>query len=267
MLSDVNEKVVVVQRQTLDWGNISDARFKESSKSFCQLWGKPEDLVYRMKQLWDDTFGIGYFETRQAVKSIAESNIHSLRDIEYVPYCGYNNIPDEAAYYLFIDDDDWFSPDIAAVIRGIDRNQYDGILWHIGIIGSPKLDEAVLIWGMGGRCMTNNYALSSDWLDGLRRLPEVLQHAPAVKTFSQLDRKLQLDRVLSVTNKNPCSSVSLEKGLQGDFSKQRMFQLVKSYVEKMKRIQPEQLKQLAWAAPYIDETIAVFEKILMSRRV
>ncbi len=39
----------VVQRQTLDWQNISDNEFKEQSKSFCQLWDKPEDYVWRLK--------------------------------------------------------------------------------------------------------------------------------------------------------------------------------------------------------------------------
>ncbi len=159
MLSDVNEKVVVVQRQTLDWSTISVAEFKESSKAFCRLWGKPEDLVYRMMQLWDETFEVGYFETRQRVKDIAERNIRSLVDIEYVPYQGYSNIPEEQGFYLFIDDDDWFSPNISEVIRSIDRQQYDGILWHIAIIGSgyTGLNAARVLAQLGSaaNCMSH----------------------------------------------------------------------------------------------------------------
>jgi hypothetical protein len=267
MLSNTDKKVVLVQRQTLDWNLMTKPLFRESSKAFCRLWGRPEDQAYRMMDLWDAAFRVGYFETRHRVKEIASANIMSLDGIQHVPYKNYENIPNLPALYVFIDDDDWLAPDLANILLSQDVDLYDGILWRVASIGIANQKHAIFSWGMNGRCMTNNYAINSDWLDGLRRLPEVRQHGEAVKTFSRLDRQTQLDRVLSVTNKNPCSSVTMESDLKGEFHTDRLVQMLKVYVAKIQRISPSDLTQLSWAAPYIDQTVELFEKILASRKV
>ena len=77
--------MIIVQRQTLDWAAQTPVSFRPLSEAFCRLWGKQEDYVFRLMQLWDKTFSIGYFETRARLKAISTRNILSVNSVEFVP--------------------------------------------------------------------------------------------------------------------------------------------------------------------------------------
>lgn len=263
------QPVILVQRQTVDWQHLSDAQFRVQSQRFCALWGKPEDYVWQLFQLWNNTFTHDYRHVRQRLKEISLGNFAAASSVNVVPYQDYRNIPQQAGYYLFLDDDDWIDPQVVAHLA----NQLAALpslplllLWRSANIGSPNQEHVVFVWGMNGRCMTNNYAVHSDWLQPFSRIHEVLQHKDAAVFFEKQQNVPHLDCALTVSNKSPVSSVSLDRGLNGDFSSQKLVQLVENYLERMHRVQDSELVYMPWCKPLLQETLAVFDAVLKSRK-
>ena len=261
--------LVVVQRQTVDWSRLSDEQFLAQSKSFCKLWGKSEDYVWQLFQLWNQTFSVDYRVVRQQLKDLSLQNILQATDTTFVPYQQYKNIPQQKGYYLFLDDDDWVDPQISAHLQQ-HLNAFSSppplLLWRSANIGSPNQEHVVFVWGMIGRCMTNNYAVHSSYLQPFSKIQEVLQHKDAEKLFGEENRIPHLDCALTVSNKSPISSVSLDRGLNGELSPQRLVKLVENYLERMHQVKDSELVYMSWARPLINETIAVLERIMDSRR-
>lgn len=255
---------IVVQRQTLDWSSMTEEKFRPLSEDFCRLWGKPADYVFRLMQLWNKTFSVDYFHARAELKAIALRNVQ-VSDAVFIPYQNYKNIPDQNGFYVFLDDDDWVAPDIAAVLAAESPEGNAALLWRTISVGSPQQEHPVFIWGLNGRCMTNNYAVSGVWLDHLKKVEQVVQHSVAERTLAFLPNIKQLDVAVSASNKSPCSSVSLERGLQGDLSSENLARLVDEYLKKMAMRTPEHLWMGAWAAPWIEETVAFFQAVNVSR--
>lgn len=257
--------MIILQRQTLDWAALTPESFRPLSAAFCRLWSKPEDYVFRLMQLWDETFAIGYFETRARLKAISTRNLSSIAGVEFIPYDGYKNIPDKRAFYLFMDDDDWAGPDLGAVLGAQSPDEHQALLWRAVNIGSPQQEFPAFVWGLNGRCMTNNYAVSSVWLNHLSRLDSVIQHYTASLTLATLDKPVQLDAAVTASNKSPCSSVSLDRGLDGDLSSEKLAALVDDYLARMATILPEYLPAAQWVLPLVAETVALFGDVSASR--
>jgi hypothetical protein len=260
-----NSSVIIVQRQTLDWESMTPESFRPLSGAFCRLWSKPEDYVYRLMQLWDETFAIGYFETRARLKAISTRNLSSLNGVEFVPYDGYRNIPDKRAFYLFMDDDDWAGSDLGPVLSAQSPEEHNALLWRAVNIGSPQQEFPAFVWGLNGRCMTNNYAVSSMCLDHLSRLDSFVQHYTASLTLAAMAKPVQLDVAITASNKSPCSSVSLDRGLNGDFSPEKLAGLVEDYLARMKTLLPEHIWMAQWVVPLVAETVALFYEVSASR--
>lgn len=260
-----NTSVIIVQRQTLDWAVLTPESFRPLSEAFCRLWSKPEDYVFRLMQLWDETFAIGYFETRARLKAISTRNLLSVNSVEFISYDGYKNIPDRHAFYLFMDDDDWAGPDLGTVLSAQSPDAHKALLWRAVNIGGPQQEFPVFVWGLNGRCMTNNYAVSSVWLDHLSRLDSVIQHYTASLTLARLEKPVQLDVALTASNKSPCSSVSLDRGLDGDLSPAKLAALVDDYLARMATLLPEHMQRIQWALPLLEETVALFREVSGSR--
>lgn len=263
----VNEaRVLVVQRQTVDWQSISLEAFREQSRGFCRLWSKPEDYVWRLRELWDETFGMTYLQTRALLKAQSEQQMQAVPGIQFVPYQQYTNIPSCNLPYLFVDDDDWVSPAIAVELVPQLPPQYTAVLWRAVNIGSPQQESPMFVWGMNGRCMTNNYALSGAWLRETGRLSEFIQHFDAMKAMATLPPISQLDLTVTATNKSPCSSVSLDRGLGGNLQPARLVAMVEVFLEKMLAVREEHVWQAPWVLPLIRELAQVFQAVMDSRR-
>lgn len=257
--------VIIVQRQTLDWASLTPDSFRPLSAAFCRLWSKPEDYVFRLMQLWNETFSIGYFETRARLKAISTRNLLSVSDVEFIPYQSYQNIPDKKGFYLFMDDDDWANPDLGTVLGSQSPDLHSALLWRAVNIGSPQQEYPAFVWGLNGRCMTNNYAVSSEWLDHLSRLDSVIQHYTASLTLATLEKPLQLDAALTASNKSPCSSVSLDRGLDGDLSPEKLAMLVDDYLVRMATLLPEHVQAAQWVLPWVSDTVTLFRAVSDSR--
>lgn len=261
--------VVIVERQTVEWQYLSDQEFLEQSRRFCDLWGKPRDYIWQLFQLWNNTFSVDYRIVRQALKNLSRQNFQSANNTTIVPYRHYKNIPEQSAYYLFLDDDDWVAPDISQQIsRQLVNMQTipELLLWRSANIGSPQQEHIVFVWGMNGRCMTNNYAVHSSWLRPFSKINQVLQHKDAVIVFESQQGIPHLDCALTVSNKSPISSVSLDRGLGGELSSPRLLMLVEQYLERMHRVQDSELVYISWSREYITRTVQIFDEVLNSRR-
>jgi hypothetical protein len=260
--------MVVVQRQTVDWSGMTLAAFREQSRAFCKLWGKPQDYVWQLRELWDNTFDISYLQTRAALKSLAEAQLAKARGIAFVPYADYRNLPRVNAPYLFIDDDDWVAPDIALHRTVFDEQSAFAWLWRTVSVGSPQQPHPVFVWGLNGRCMTNNYAVNGQWLwDAEDHFAQVVQHSSAAQMLAKMVDVPQLDIVITATNKSPCSSVSLDRGLRGELHSTRLVTLVEQFLAKMAQLRVDDLHAAHWLAEPIAQTVALFEQVYSSRCV
>jgi hypothetical protein len=70
--------VAIIVRQSPDWASIDAEDYKEQSREFCRMIGRPPDQMNELMQLWNSTMSISYFETRQAMKEIAQGNLASI---------------------------------------------------------------------------------------------------------------------------------------------------------------------------------------------
>ena len=258
--------VVIVKRPTLNWAEIDFPTFKQESISFCQSWGRPEDYAYKLAQLWDRTFSHGYFETRHKIKLIAEQNINALDDVQVSHWNKERQVPQLDAPYVFVDDDDWFSPELPRVMRLLTADKLDIVLWRVTNIGSPNQPTPVFYWGKSGRCMTHNYAVSGRWIDQ-HSIEDVLDHGRAMKTIHAMENVPQLDVCLGVSNKGPISSVSLHKGLDGELEPQKLASLVAAYLNRMATISMADLAHITWAKDPVDKTIGVYQAVLDSLKI
>lgn len=261
--------IIIVQRQTVDWIKLSDAEFYQQSQIFCDLWGRPEDYIWQLFCLWNQTFAIDYRVVRQELKELSFYNFKCAKNTLLVPYQAYLNIPERSGYYLFMDDDDWIDPDISVHLQ----RQIDGLgrcpellLWRSANIGSPNQEHVVFVWGMNGRCMTNNYAVHSERLQPFTKIEQVIQHKDANKLFEAEKATPHLDCALTVSNKSPISSVSLDRGLGGELTSVRLVGLVESYLDRMHKVEDSELVYIPWAREYLEKTLQIFEGVLKSKR-
>ena len=88
----------------------------------------------------------------------------------------------------------------------------------------------------------------------------------ATKVFNKIKDSPHLDKVLSVSNKTPISSVSLDRGLEGKLESKKLIGLVEQYIQKMFGIKDEELLYIPWSKPYIKQTLALFNDIYNSRQ-
>lgn len=261
--------ITLVQRQTVDWASLTDEKFQQQSRDFCALWGKPADYVWQLFQLWNKTFAVDYRAVRQKLKDLSLQNFKQAQNTCFVPYQGYQNIHQSEGYYLFLDDDDWVDPQIVMHLFSLletCQNVPPLLLWRSANIGSPNQEHVVFVWGMNGRCMTNNYAVHSSYLNPFSKIKDVLQHKDAEKLFGEGIKIPHLDCALTVSNKSPISSVSLDRGLNGDLSSEKLVGLVENYLKRMHQVQESELVYMPWSRPLINETIAIFDRVLNSRR-
>src|SRR5262245_40399233 len=122
--------LLIVLRQSPDWSRITRQEYVEHSREFCRSIGRPLDQMNDIVDLWDSTFEVSYFEARQQMKEIARSNLTAVSNAELVELDAFRS--DGARPICFVDDDDWFAPDLA---KHLDWTLgYDGFIWtHVAL--------------------------------------------------------------------------------------------------------------------------------------
>ena len=265
----------IVLRQSPDWTNQTYADL-EKTREFCRMVGRPEDFIIERVKLWDRTFSTGFFSTRQAMKEITLENLHSVAGATIVPIAQVKDVLDPGRFYLFIDDDDWYAPDIGGHLAGADPRTCDAVVWGSAVFGrglSLRMDR--VFW-------TNSYAVSGTFL--LQRkgnLDRVSQHFGAQGTFYGKPRSflrrlgvrsvlrrffvpgyrtvVALDRYCSATNKHPASTVVLES-LGDNPTADDLRRLIQEAIRanRTAAVPPEFL----WAKPYMDRVNDFYTHLL-----
>lgn len=161
--------------------------------------------------VWNATFTFPYHVFRHELKTIAQMNLRAIRGARCAPL---DEIPD-GAMVLPVDDDDWFSPDVAETIEAHRTSSISGIHWTSAFIEVPlNLRHRFYLFRRKlmpfvrptYSCTTNNYAVVK--CEELSALPP--SHMTASKWFdANPGRVIKLDRQLSVMNRSLASQTTL----------------------------------------------------------
>lgn len=221
--------VVLYVRTNIDWGGLTEETFLKQEQESNSVRGMTEDQkreFLRAIRLWNRTFALSYFAYRQRLKEIAELNWTRMQNLDLVvrrqdlfsvlDWLGH-------CIVLPVDDDDWFHPDVANVLRRHWRPDIDAFHWPDGLYRSvpfqdrfdqPTNQQRLVVRHWPGDFATNDYALTQS---GLRRCGPQEKHRvlafhwAAGKAFHRSGvNRCYLDRPLSASNKSLASATNLK---------------------------------------------------------
>ena len=257
--------VAIYARTNVDWRTMSEERFMEQeryTRSAKAMRAEDREHFLRMIRLWNRTFGVSYFEYRQRLREIAELSWSRVRDLDLLVRQQdlYELLEARQQYIVLpVDDDDWFHPDVANVVREHWRPELDVLHWPDGVFCSvpfqDRFEETAALprlrerhWK--GNFTTNGYALTKKGLAqcaGDLRKRVVLYHLQAGEIFhGEQFRRRFIDRPLSVTNKSLASCVNLRQ-MSGE---RDLLRNVAHLARRTADIPPP----LAWAAEHVSLT-------------
>ncbi|MGH7789793.1 MAG: hypothetical protein ACRERC_23195 [Candidatus Binatia bacterium] len=188
----------IVVRRTTDWTDEAIVR--------AQL----PDGFAPLVDLWNDTFDMPYHRFRQQLKEIAQAN-HAC--VDGAVAATLDEVP-PGALIAPVDDDDWFSPEMARVVGEHRDGRYRGYRWHSRFLEvPPNLDQRLGVWRRRlfrtprpWVCTTNNYVI--EHMPGVE--PIVDTHIDASAWFVQNEALVKvLDASLSLQNRNLASQTAL----------------------------------------------------------
>lgn len=276
MMSNSRESAVrpvyIVIRQSPDWKTQTYADL-ENTRAFCKSIGRREDFIIDFIKLWDRTFTTSFFATRQAMKEISLENFKAVNSATLVQIDGVRAVLHPNAFYLFIDDDDWYDPNIVNYLHAFDPSKCATILWRQATLTDD------FEYPRDGYFWSNNYAVSGSYLlHRKKNLDAVSQHFHAQGTFNcpnltHRRRRIGLrtvavklirpgyqyiirnDRCWSVKNEHPASTVALER-LGDHATPDDLRALVRKTIEAARqRIFPPELH---WAHPLFERVVEFF---------
>jgi hypothetical protein len=223
----VIDYVVLAMRASPDWGLLArdyaagvpvppsryfpfhDLRFSREIPHFIERWNAFSP--------------VSYFACRHKLREITDAN---LANVERVIRTSWTHVPvllddlGEARLLLFYhDDDDWFHPALAELLRGIDIKLVDTVVFPFLRFassvttftrdGNPTTGAVGRLEQFRYRYCTNNYGLTSR---ALSKRVELVEHTMASNVAEALGFiDLQVDKIISATSKSPCSASWLSK--------------------------------------------------------
>ena len=187
----VKPLLYIVVRRTTDWTNEATVR-AQLSEGF-------EPLV----DLWNDTFDMPYHHYRQQLKLIAQAN---FAGVEGAVTAALEDVP-PGALIAPVDDDDWFSPEMARVVAANRDERFRGYHWpSLFLEVPPDFDQWLGTWRrrffktpVVWLCTTNNHVIEN--MPGVE--PIVGSHIRATEWFIRNEALVKvLDVPLSLQNRN-----------------------------------------------------------------
>lgn len=183
------------------------------------------------------------------MKEMTRRNLSSVKGAQRVPISAFQPPFDHRAIYAFIDDDDWFSPNLAEALLGSRDALKDGVIWR-----SSRFDGQLSVREHDGFCYTNNYAVTGRLLAAdAEAAPAVCQHLGTQAKLHRSHMQVWIPGLtLSVTNKHPCSTMSLKRAMH---DRMPLHQLVQNYSDFLSTPLQAQVvdEGLAWALPLMRE--------------
>jgi hypothetical protein len=226
--------IFIVIRQTTDWGDERAVR--------AQL----PDGIRPAVELWDATFDVPFHVFRRELTRIATVNLSRIPGAVCAPH---EELP-AGSIVVPCDDDDWFSPEMAATLEGAADGRHLGYYWpsrfievpislphELGLIRRALFPRTPPKW----LCTTNNYAVVME--DGAG--PLIGSHVKASRWFVANPHAVKrLDRHLSVMNRTLASQTSLRRVA----SRAGLLRKCRRYQRLYRKPIPQ---ELAWCEPYV----------------
>lgn len=216
-------------RTNIDWGAMTEDGFLQQerlSTSTSVMSAEQRQGFLTAIRLWNRTFSMSYFEYRQRLKEIAELSWTRIRNLDLVlRRPDLSAILDSLDEYIVlpVDDDDWFHPDIADVLRRRWRPSVDAFHWPDGLYRPVPFQERfdqsahqirLILRKLHADFATNGYALTRTGLSKCKaplRGRVLAFHWAAGKTYRQDGFECCLvDRPLSASNKSLASRTNLQ---------------------------------------------------------
>ncbi|KLD69262.1 hypothetical protein Y887_17820 [Xanthomonas pisi DSM 18956] len=177
------------------------------------------DLIDR----WNRLSNVSYFECRARLCEIADQaarRVDGATVITWTEVATYLARRSDGRVLVFYhDDDDWFHPSLAGMLDELDVTSVDAVVFSFIRLASVLTTftfQGVRTAAAIGRCeafryryCTNNYGLTARALSRAADLVEHTDASAAAEAFGFVD--LQIDAVLSATNKTPCSATWLSR--------------------------------------------------------
>lgn len=221
--------VVLHVRTNIDWATMTEEGFLRQEQppgSACPMSAEQRQALLRAIRLWDRTFRMSYFSYRQRLKEIAELSWTRIRNLDLIlRRPGLSAILDILDEYIVlpVDDDDWFHPDIADVLRRRWRPGVDAFHWPDGLYRPVPFQERfdqsahqirLILRKLHADFATNGYALTRTGLSKCKaplRGRVLAFHWAAGKTYRQDGFECcYVDRPLSASNKSLASRTNLQ---------------------------------------------------------
>ena len=221
--------IVLHVRTNVDWGSLTEENYlrqEQFSNSVRALSDEQKEGFLRAIRLWNRTFGMSYFVYRQRLKEIAELNWARVRNLDLVVRRpDLISILDGLDRYVVlpVDDDDWFHPDVADILRSRWRADIDAFHWPDGLYRSvpfqdrfdkPAAQERLVVRHWDDDFTTNGYPITRKGLadiQGSMKHRVLAFHWAAGKTFHRDGvGRCFVDQVLSASNKSLASATNLK---------------------------------------------------------
>ena len=251
--SSCTRRALIVLRQSPNWED--GTSILEGAEAYDRLIGRPIGFARGFIELWNKTFATTYFQVRQNLKEITLANFMAVKGANCVQLNELQQKPEIAAdIILFSDDDDWFSPVIVKELEGVPA-EIGGVTWpSVRYDGAFQLRKDVF-------CYTNNYAVLAPAQQEPSWVGLYAQHGGAEACFHHrgVVKTTQIGCLLSVTNKHPASTVTIEKMLAKTPGRDGLVQLVEDYVCRGEVNRP--VPELHWSEQAAAQSVEVFASL------
>lgn len=222
-------------------------------------------MIERFKpryEAWNSRFSIPYHLFRHRLKEIAQANLRRVTGVTIVEP---DRVP-PGALIVPVDDDDWFSPDLAAHLRAAYDPSKHGYYWPRYVLEALPERNPLRWLGLGGRllrqgdhsvftCGTNNYAVRN--ADGWGE--HLASHSAASRFFDEhMPCVKRIPRMLSIQNRNYSSQTVL--GVKAPmYSWRKLMRRFRRYRRLYQRVRlPE---ELAWAEPCVEQMAELMSEL------
>ncbi|MBK1629756.1 hypothetical protein CKO31_03170 [Thiohalocapsa halophila] len=131
--------IYIVRRQSPDWHELATTFSRDGTFDAGALLPSPLPIGFpanllELVALWNATFCLDFFTVRARIADIAEENWQSLDGVAVYQQREIGNIAQAMiaagrGAVCFVDDDDWFAPRLATVLKGLSRSKSHIVRW------------------------------------------------------------------------------------------------------------------------------------------
>lgn len=252
--------VVIVVRQSPNWLGL--AQSGHDTASFDALIYEPPGTTAALIRFWNETMPVSFYAARAAMKEIAAENLAMVAGARIQSIDQFRPPFERDALYTFIDDDDWFAPDLAERLLSSEAAIADGTAWQ----WVRFTDGNILAREYYETCHTNNYAVHGSFLAERDDFSLACQHFTAQRLLYRDGVNIfPINAPLSITNKHPCSFLGLKSR---KFDQRSLRTRVGSYRKFLTSTQEQQnimARDVAWALPYMQKTSVFFSSLSIEK--